>query len=89
MLTKGAPATRLAMLHFLARHAYFATDAGSQVSMPTLLKVLEDIPLACAFFPVTWDMLKYICSHTLPQVPQLPQQLYICREQADACSGIP
>jgi len=73
MLTKGTPATRLAMLHFLARHAYFATDAASQVSMPPLLKWVEDVHLACAFFPVTCDVLKEVCSHILPRVPQLPE----------------
>ena len=31
MLTKGAPATRLATLHFLARHALFVTDPGAEV----------------------------------------------------------
>ena len=31
MLTKGAPATRLATLHFLARHAFFVADAGFKV----------------------------------------------------------
>ncbi len=31
MLTKGAPATRLATLHFLARHAFFVADAGTEV----------------------------------------------------------
>ena len=31
MLTKGAPAARLATLHFLARHAFFVADTGSKV----------------------------------------------------------
>ena len=31
MLTKGSPATRLATLHFLARHAFFVTDASAEV----------------------------------------------------------
>ncbi len=31
MLTKGAPAARLATLHFLSRHAFFVADTGSKV----------------------------------------------------------